>query len=154
MYIKQTKPGYKIDFLWSQIRDRVNVYEIRDFSGPYNSLISGLHCSITAVLIRQYFIAGVSRNPRVPQKVPKGSAKTCEVPVKCTFEFSFNFIFMMYKNLLRTRKRADHVWHLILVKVEKGEASVDNKTPGGARSVIVSVAGYGHGDTSSNPGPD
>ena len=26
--------------------------------------------------------------------------------------------------------------------------------PGGARCVMVSVAGYGHGDTSSNPGPD
>ena len=25
---------------------------------------------------------------------------------------------------------------------------------GGARGVIVIVAGYGHGDTSSNPGPD
>ena len=25
---------------------------------------------------------------------------------------------------------------------------------GGARGVMVSVAGYGHGDTSSNPGPD
>ena len=24
----------------------------------------------------------------------------------------------------------------------------------GARGVMVSVAGYGHGDTSSNPGPD
>ena len=25
---------------------------------------------------------------------------------------------------------------------------------GGARGVMVIVAGYGHGDTSSNPGPD
>ena len=25
---------------------------------------------------------------------------------------------------------------------------------GGARGVTVSVAGYGHGDISSNPGPD
>ena len=25
---------------------------------------------------------------------------------------------------------------------------------GGARGVMVSVAGYGHGETSSNPGPD
>ena len=25
---------------------------------------------------------------------------------------------------------------------------------GGARGIMVIVAGYGHGDTSSNPGPD
>ena len=25
---------------------------------------------------------------------------------------------------------------------------------GGARGVMVIIAGYGHGDTSSNPGPD
>ena len=28
------------------------------------------------------------------------------------------------------------------------------KKKGGARGVMVIVAGYGHGDTSSNPGPD
>ena len=28
------------------------------------------------------------------------------------------------------------------------------KHSGGARGVMVIVAGYGHGDTSSNPGPD
>ena len=31
---------------------------------------------------------------------------------------------------------------------------VVNKNKWGARGVMVIVAGYGHGDTSSNPGPD
>ena len=31
---------------------------------------------------------------------------------------------------------------------------IRNRTIGGARGVMVIVAGYGHGDMSSNPGPD
>ena len=34
------------------------------------------------------------------------------------------------------------------------EVSVKVIAVGGARGVMVIVAGYGHGDTSSNPGPD
>ena len=33
-------------------------------------------------------------------------------------------------------------------------ALLRNSIAGGARGVMVIVAGYGHGDTSSNPGPD
>ena len=40
---------------------------------------------------------------------------------------------------------------VILLSVKQGGI----KYPfGGARGVMVIVAGYGHGDTSSNPGPD
>ena len=34
------------------------------------------------------------------------------------------------------------------------EKSIITSNQGGARGVMVIVAGYGHGDTSSNPGPD
>ena len=36
----------------------------------------------------------------------------------------------------------------------KESALIIHKNSGGARGVIVSVAGYRQGDTSSNPGPD
>ena len=35
-----------------------------------------------------------------------------------------------------------------------GHLGVYNMRVDGARGVMVIVAGYGHGDTSSNPGPD
>ena len=34
------------------------------------------------------------------------------------------------------------------------ELDIRGSINGGARGVMVIVAGYGHGDTSSNPGPD
>ena len=44
-------------------------------------------------------------------------------------------------------------WHLSM-SAERLRGCEHNQAVGGARGVMVIVAGYGHGDTSSNPGPD
>ena len=46
-------------------------------------------------------------------------------------------------------------WIVSLLEDCFGECGVSlHYNWGGARGVMVIVAGYGHGDTSSNPGPD
>ena len=53
------------------------------------------------------------------------------------------------ERMIKQRKNAGIWWD----KKEKSKTrKIDYKTRGGARGVMVIVAGIGHGDTSSNPG--